>query len=328
MVNKRRELLFAAMSGAAFGWVSPSSAVAAGQSAAQETLDLWPGNRPPQGRGPDGPEKVSAKGSVTQVSRPRLIVYRPAQPNGSAALVIAGGGYAHIERGSESTPTCLWLQAQGVTAFELVYRLPGEHWPAEAPLQDGQRAMRVIRSMAGRYGLDTGRIGVIGFSAGGHLAGFTAATAAVARYAPVDAADSLSSRPDFAGLIYPVLTFMPPFDHTHARREIVGEHPSAEQSAAFSVDHLVTAQMPPVFLAQAQDDPISPVDNSLLMFSALRAVGVPTEMHIFPQGKHGWGMGKPGTPVHAWPDLFTEWAAFNGFFKPLSANAGDRPASQ
>ncbi|WMD22980.1 alpha/beta hydrolase [Achromobacter seleniivolatilans] len=314
MVNKRRELLFAAMSGAALGWVNPAGAALAAQPADQETLELWPGNRAPQGKGPEGPEKVSAKGSVTQVSRPRLVVYRPAQPNGSAVLVIAGGGYAHIERGTESTPACLWLQAQGVTAFELVYRLPGEHWPPEAPLQDGQRAMRVIRAAAGKFGLDTGRIGIIGFSAGGHLAGMTAATPTVSRYPAVDAADSLSSRPDFAGLIYPVLTFMPPFDHTHARREIVGEHPSAEQSAAYSVDHLVTAQMPPVFLAQAQDDPISPVDNSTLMFSALRKVGVPTEMHIFPEGKHGWGLGQPGTRVHAWPGLFSDWAVFNRFY--------------
>lgn len=314
MVNKRRELLFAAMSGAALGWVNAAGAALPAQPSDQETMDLWPGNRALQGKGPEGPEKVNAKGAVTEVSRSRLVVYRPAQPNGSAVLVIAGGGYAHIERGTESTPACLWLQAQGVTAFELVYRLPGEHWPAEAPLQDGQRAIRVIRAAAGTFGLDTGRIGILGFSAGGHLAGMTAATPTVARYAAVDNADSLSSRPDFAGLIYPVLTFMPPFDHTHARREIVGEHPSAQQSAAYSVDHLVTAQMPPVFLAQAQDDPISPVDNSVLMFNTLRQVGVPTEMHIFPEGKHGWGLGQPGTRVHAWPGLFSDWAAFNRFF--------------
>ena len=115
-------------------------------------------------------------------------------------------------------------------------------------------------------------------------------------------------------IFYPVLTFMPPFDHTHARRSIVGEHPSVEESAAFSVDHLATAQMPPTFLAQAQDDPISPVDNSLLVFGALRRLGVPAEMHIFAAGKHGWGMGKPDSLVHAWPGLFTQWAAFNQFF--------------
>lgn len=311
---KRRELLLAGLSSAALGMMTePAMAIAA--PSGQQSIDLWPDNRAPGGPGPQEAEKVSAKGSVTRVSRPRLVVYRPERPNGSAMLVIAGGGYAHIERGTESTPASLWLQSQGVTAFELVYRLPGEHWPAVAPLQDGQRAMRVIRASAQVFGLDTGHIGVLGFSAGGHLAGMTAATPGVARYQPVDEADKLSSRPDFAGLIYPVLTFMPPFDHTHARRSIVGDHPSAEQSAAFSVDHLATALMPPTFLAQAQDDPIAPVDNSLLMFGALRRLGVPAEMHIFAAGKHGWGMGKPDSLVHAWPALFTQWAAFNQFFK-------------
>ncbi|MEB6665185.1 alpha/beta hydrolase [Achromobacter ruhlandii] len=311
---KRRELLLAGLSGAALGLLTePAVAVAA--PAGQQAIDLWPDSRAPGGPGPGEAEQVSAKGSVTRVSRPRLVVYRPERPNGSAMLVIAGGGYAHIERGAESTPACLWLQSLGVTAFELVYRLPGEHWPAMAPLQDGQRAMRVIRASAQSFGLDTGRIGVLGFSAGGHLAGVTAATPGLARYQPVDEADRLSSRPDFAGLIYPVLTFMPPFDHTHARRSIVGQHPTAEQSAAFSVDLLATAQMPPTFLAQAQDDPIAPVDNSLLMFAALRRLGVPAEMHIFAAGKHGWGMGKPDSLVHAWPGLFTQWAAFNQFFK-------------
>lgn len=311
---KRRELLFAGLSSAALGMMTePAMAIAA--PSGQQSIDLWPDNRAPGGPGPQEAEKVSAKGSVTRVSRPRLVVYRPERPNGSAMLVIAGGGYAHIERGTESTPASLWLQSQGVTAFELVYRLPGEHWPAVAPLQDGQRAMRVVRASAQAFGLDTGHIGVLGFSAGGHLAGMTAATPGVARYQPVDEADKLSSRPDFAGLIYPVLTFMPPFDHTHARRSIVGERPSAEESAAFSVDHLATAQMPPTFLAQAQDDPIAPVDNSLLMFGALRRLGVPAEMHIFAAGKHGWGMGKPDSLVHAWPGLFTQWAAFNRFFK-------------
>ena len=132
---KRRELLFAGLSSAALGLMTePAMAIAAPTD--QPTLDLWPGNRAPGGPGPKEAEKVSAKGSVTQVSRPRLVVYRPERPNGTAMLVIAGGGYAHIERGTESTPACLWLQSQGVTAFELVYRLPGEHWPAVAPLQD------------------------------------------------------------------------------------------------------------------------------------------------------------------------------------------------
>ncbi len=315
MDARRREVLFAGLAAGSLALASGRS-FAAGASAQDEpsSIALWPNGRTPGGPGPSGAEQVSAKGSITQVSRPRLRVYRPAVANGAAMLVIAGGGYAHIEAGTESTPACQWLQSLGVTAFELIYRLPGEGWSPAAPLQDGQRALRLIRAACASNGCDPARIGVLGFSAGGHLAGMTAATPDVLQYPAVDATDSVSSRPNFAGLIYPVLTFMPPFDHTHARREMVGQHPTPEQSAALSVDHLVTAQMPPVFLAQAKDDPISPVDNSLLMFAALRQVNVEAEMHIFQAGKHGWGLGKPGSLVHAWPGLFAAWAAYNHFF--------------
>ncbi len=284
----------------------------AGAQALPETIALWP-DAPPGGPGPSGAEAVSSKGSLTNVSRPRLVVYRTAHPDGSAAVVIAGGGYAHIEAGNESTPACQWLQSLGITAFELIYRLPEDGWPPVAPFQDGQRAMRIVRSRATDFGIDPARIGVIGFSAGGHLAGMTAVQPAKALYPPVDSADSLSARPAFAALIYPVLTMMPPFDHTHTRREILGSHPSEAESIAYSVERHVNAETPPTFLAQAADDPISPLDNSLMMFSALRAAKVAAELHVFQSGGHGWGLGRPGTEVHAWPDLFAAWAEVNQF---------------
>lgn len=295
-------------------------AVAAGVPAraqhaeAVETIALWPGT-PPDGPGPAGPEKASAKGSVTQVPDPRLRVYRPTQPNGRAMLVIAGGGYAHIECGHESTPAARWLQAQGVTAFELVYRLPGEGWAQPlVPLQDGQRAMRLVRAHAASFGLDAARIGVLGFSAGAHLAGMTGVQPDAARHAAVDAADGLSARPDFMALIYPVLTMLPPFDHTHARRELLGPRPTAAASAALSVETLVTPAAPPTFLAQAVDDPVSPVDNSLRMFAALREARVASALHLFTAGGHGWGLGPPGSEVAAWPGLFKAWAVQQGWW--------------
>ncbi|MDB5851204.1 MAG: hypothetical protein JWP29_4956 [Rhodoferax sp.] len=281
-----------------------------------DTIPLWPGT-PPDGPGPAGPEKVSAKGSVTQVLQPRLRVYRPAQPIGRAMLVVAGGGYAHIECGHESTPAARWLQTQGVVAFELVYRLPGEGWAQPlVPLQDGQRAMRLIRARAAQFGVDAARIGVLGFSAGAHLAGMTAAAPDAGRYTPVDAADAVSARPDFAALVYPVLTMLPPFDHTHARRELLGARPTAAQGAALSVETLVTPATPPTFLAQAVDDPVSPVDNSLRMFAALRQARVPAALHLFTAGQHGWGLGPPGSEVAAWPGLFKTWAAQGGWLPP------------
>jgi acetyl esterase/lipase len=276
---------------------------------------LWP-SMPPGTMPSPGPEKVSGKGSITKVTHPRLRVYRPERPNGTAMLVIAGGGYAHIEAGNESTPASQWLQSLGVTAFELIYRMPEDGWAHDAPFQDGQRALRIMRAGAAKDGLSGDRIGVLGFSAGGHLAGVLETTPQVARYAPQDEIDKVSARPDFAGLIYPVITFMPPLDHTHSRREIAGEHPSDAQSAAFSVEKLVDSHAPPTFLAQATDDPISAIANSKMMFAALQAAHVPSELHVFPSGGHGWGMGRPGTETMQWPSLFAAWASELGVFGP------------
>lgn len=300
----RRLFLTAAASVAAVGRASARPA--------PEEVNLWSA-RPPGGPGPRGGEQVTSTGSISRIAQPRMAVYRPAQPNGTALLVVAGGGYAHIQVGHESRPVCRWLQSLGVTAFELIYRLPQDGWAAVAPFQDAQRAMRIVRAHAAESRLDLRRIGALGFSAGAHLVGMTAVRPTARLYSPIDAADLLPARPDFLGLIYPVLTMMPPFDHTRSRREILGEHPSAAASAAWSVERQVDQHTPPTFLAQAVDDPISPVDNSLMMFQALRAAHVPAEMHIFQSGRHGWGMGKPGSEVTAWPALFAKWAALNGF---------------
>ncbi|WP_211443061.1 alpha/beta hydrolase [Collimonas humicola] len=309
---KRRTLLGIGILGAS-ALAGPRQLYAAALSGEDTEIPLWPGDKPPDGSGPQGPERINVKGSLTNISRPRMVAYRPQRPNGSAMLVIAGGGYAHIERGTENIPAARWLQALGITVFELVYRLPGEGWSKLAPFQDGQRAMRLIRASAAKYGLDARRIGVLGFSAGGHLAGTTAAEPDAPRYAASDVADQLSARPDFVGLIYPVLSFMPPYDNTHSRREIIGKHPDPAESEAFSVERHVGAGMPATFLAQAADDPISPIQNSLLMFNALKAARIPAEMHVFQEGGHGWGLGPQGSLVHAWPALFETWIRHNGW---------------
>ena len=266
---------------------------------------LWPG-APPGGAAP-GPQRDSAKGSITQVAQPYLIVHRPARPNGMAVLLVSGGGYAHIEAGKESGPAADWLQAQGITAFELVYRLPREGGGVDAPFQDGQRAMRVIRARAAEWRIDPARIGMFGFSAGAHLAGMTAVQPDAARYAPVDAADRVSARPDFAVLLYPVLTMRRPFDTTHAKKELLGTHPTQAARDAMSVELHVDARTPPAFIAQALDDPIAPPENSRLMAAALDRAGVPVELHLFQHGGHGWGMGRAGSEPAAWPRLLLAW---------------------
>ncbi|WP_228429237.1 alpha/beta hydrolase [Chryseobacterium sp. 52] len=284
-------------------------------SPALEQIPLW-SHSMPDASGSRETEIINAKGSVTNVSNPRLIIHKPKNPNGTAILVISGGGYAHIELGKESTPAANWLQSEGITAFELIYRLPQENWKStNVPFEDAQRAVRIIRSLAKNYGIDPNKIGVLGFSAGGHLAGFTAAQPNKTLYMPIDDIDALSARPDFAGLIYPVISMLPPNNKTHSKKSILGENPSTEQEAAFSVEKQVDGNMPDTFITQAADDPISLVDNSFLMYSAIRKVNVPAEIHIFQTGGHGWGLGKKGSPVTSWPSLFKNWAQNNGFWK-------------
>lgn len=285
-----------------------------GQTKSTEIL-LWPGT-PPDGPGPTGAEHISDKGSYTHISQPRLIVHRPAHPNGVAMLIISGGGYAHIEVGNESGPAASWLQERGITAFELIYRLPAEGWAnVNVPFEDAQRAMRLIRSKTEKYGLDPHKIGIMGFSAGGHLAGITETEYNKQWYTPIDRVDSYSARPDFVALIYPVITMLPPYNHTHSEKEIVGTDASPAQQKAYSVELHVGDKTPPTFLAQAMDDPISNVENSRLMYAALQQNQIISEIHLFPTGGHAWGMGKPGSPVHEWPKLFETWAKANGFWK-------------
>ncbi|OEZ79533.1 acetylxylan esterase precursor [Janthinobacterium sp. HH104] len=272
---------------------------------------LWPG-APPGGAAP-GPRRDNAKGSITQVEQPYLIAHRPAQPNGIAILLVSGGGYAHIEAGKESGPTASWLQAQGITAFELLYRLPQEGGGVAAPFQDGQRAMRVIRARAAEWGIDPARIGMLGFSAGAHLAGMTAVQPDALRYAPVDAVDGVSARPDFAVLLYPVLTMQRPFDTTHAKKQLLGAHPTQAARDALSVELHVDARTPPTFIAQALDDRVSPPENSILMAAALRRAGASVELHQFQSGGHGWGLGKPDSEPAAWPQLLLAWLQAHGW---------------
>lgn len=279
-----------------------------------EQIDLWPSNMP-NARGNRSSELISDKGSVTNISTPRLIVHQPQHPNGTAVLVISGGGYAHIELGKESTPTANWLQSEGVTVFELIYRLPQENWSStDVPFQDAQRSIRMIRNLAKHYNIDQNKIGILGFSAGGHLAGITSTLFNKKFYKPVDKIDSLSAKPDFEGLIYPVISMLPP-NNTHAQKSILGTQPTIKQEIDLSVERQVNTNTPPTFLAQAVDDPISPVDNSYLMDKALKRANIPVEMHIFQTGGHGWGLGKKGSEVSAWPGLFKTWAQNSGFWK-------------
>lgn len=277
------------------------------QAIKPQTIDLWPGAPPGTGR-PTGPEKVdtsgSATGAVSNVTRPRIELYRPAKPNGKAVLVIGGGGYFRIQIGGAAVPTARVLLARGYTVGVLYYRLPGDGWNADAPFQDGQRAMRILADQAAGLGVRPDGIGVVGFSAGGHLAAMLATQGNETFYTPIDATDRRPAVPAFAGLIYPVISMKPPIDTTRTKRELQNLPNFLER---FSAEDKVSARTPPIFLAHAADDRIADVDHSLRMFRAMREAGRPVELHVFEQGGHSWGVGKPGTTVSAWPNLFLRW---------------------
>ncbi|MCL1535899.1 xylanase [Xanthomonas nasturtii] len=250
---------------------------------------------------------------IQHISQPYLVVYRPKRPNGTALLVTPGGGYQRIvldNEGSDLVPG--FVDAAGITVFVLRYRLPGEGHPngADVPLADAQRALRLIRANAARYGIDTQRVGAMGFSAGGHVAASLGTRYAAQVYPPVDAADALSARPDFQLLIYPVIDMDIASAHRGSRERLIGSAPSAAQVRAYSPQLHVEARMPPTFLLHAQDDTVVSVRNSLLMHDALLRAGVPSELHVFPQGGHGFGTASgTGLTVAVWPQLAQAWIA-------------------
>lgn len=321
-------LLLVPMAGAASTSVDEPATESRTEAASR--LWLWPNKTAP------GSERVAAQEAIiersadpalpdriiTGVTRPYLIVYRPRRPNGTALLVAPGGGYRRVvldKEGSALVPA--FVDAAGVTLFVLRHRLPGDgHADArEAPLADAQRALRLIRAGAARWRLDPRRIGVIGFSAGGHVAAALGTRFADAVYAPVDAVDRLSARPDFMLLIYPVID-MGAHAHAGSRTQLLGAAPAAQDMAAYSLQRRVTADTPPTFLLHAADDDSVPVDNSLLFFDSLRRAGVPAELHVYPHGGHGFGVrGIAGTPLAAWPRLALDWMQAQAWEAPLSS---------
>lgn len=253
-----------------------------------------------------------------EVTAPSLSVFRPEAPDGSAILIIPGGGYRWVVIDKEGFEGARHFAAAGSTVYVLRYRLPHQGWQAgpEAPLQDAQRAVRLIRSRAGEDGIDPERIMVMGFSAGGHLAGTLAARFGAPVYSPADAADALSARPDAAALIYPVATMTAPHAHAGSRENLIGPAPGGEAIAAWSLETMVRPDMPPVFLMHAADDAAVPVENALILYDALRAAGVPATLHLFEAGGHGFGLrGIEDTPLEAWPSLVLVWGADKGLLR-------------
>lgn len=274
------------------------------------TIALWPG-RPPGGTG-FAPQSLPPDWSpvfIRNVADPKLHVFRPARPNGKGVLVIPGGAYSFVSVANEGVAVAERLNALGITVFVLTYRLPAEGWTnrTDVPLQDAQRAMRVIRSKASQFGLDQNQVSVLGFSAGGHLAATLATEHSKPAYAAVDELDDVNARPLAVGLIYPVVTMMNPWTHAMSRSLLLGEKVSDAEVERRSPELHVGADTPPIFITHAMDDEAVPVNNSLRLMNALRDAKRPVEAHLLQEGGHAFGIGIPDTPSEHWIALFNTW---------------------
>ena len=287
-----------------------------------EILPLWPGLPPgAPAKLPDEQYVERAKPGephdryAAQIARPTISIFRPARPNGNAVLLAPGGAYIRVVSDKEGYDSARWLTQHGITAFVLRYRLPGGGWAhaSDVPLQDAQRAVRLIRAKARDFAIDPERLAAIGFSAGGHVIASLAVHHDRQVYDRVDAADRLSARPQVVGLLYPVIQ-MGAHAHIGSRDELLGKDPGEAAVAAYSPDRHVTAATPPTILVHAADDPSVPLENSLGMFAALRTANIPSELHVFEKGGHGFGLRlPPGATANAWPDLFLRFARNHGF---------------
>lgn len=245
---------------------------------------------------------------VCGVHNPECMVYTPQNSNGIGIIIFPGGGYQRIAMDNEGCEVAAKLNSMGYTVFVTTYRMPGEghQYGPQTSLADAQRTIRWVRHHAKQWQLD--KIGVMGFSAGGHLAGMLATHYQHTIGTAVDDIDSLDARPDFTALMYPVITMLKDQTHKGSFTELLGTTPSDEQLRAFSVEANVHSAMPPCFLMHACDDLAVNVDNSVLMWQALKQHQVPVEMHLFEQGGHGFGIRKvENLPAKQWPELFHQW---------------------
>ena len=282
---------------------------------AAEFFRMWPG------AAPGAPDRLPVNNftrggplrepSLRGISEPIVAVYRPAKPDGRAVLAIPGGGYGFVSMGNEGINVAEELNPHGITVFALAYRLPGEGWADRwnVPLQDAQRAMRLIRARAATWQIDPAQLGIVGFSAGGHLAASLTVAHGDSVYKAVDAADAQSARPAYSGLIYPVINLDGVGTHKGSHDNLLGANPPADAIARYNTDKRLTADAPRLFIAHAFDDRTVGIDQSLGMIAAARAAKVPVEAHLFQSGGHGFGArhAPEGTSRRQWPELFERW---------------------
>lgn len=287
-------------------------------SRAAEPMEIliWPaghaanaGNEPAQAGTPEWLERLPKSPSITP--------FLPeADARSDAAVVICpGGGYGGQAMDHEGLQVGKWMQAHGIAGFVLRYRCGGGKNQQPVPLQDVQRAIRTVRSRAAEWGIDPERIGILGFSAGGHLASTAATMGDDGDHAAKDPIDKVSSRPAFAVLVYPVISMEEGVTHGGSRQNLLGKDASKELAEEWSTWRRVTDKTPPTFLVHASDDNAVPVKNSLLFYQALVDHKIPAELHVYEVGGHGFGMLRGDRPADKWPEQLEPWLKNHGVIK-------------
>ncbi|HEY8503536.1 MAG TPA: alpha/beta hydrolase [Gemmataceae bacterium] len=278
--------------------------LASHQQPQPEVIRLWEGKAP--GAVGDDPEK----------DVPTLTLHRPAadKANGCAVVVCPGGGYGHLAVGHEGQEIADWLNERGVAAFVLRYRI-APRYREPVPMLDVQRAVRLVRARAKDFSTDPKRVGVWGFSAGGHLASTAGTHFDTGDPRAQDPIDRASCRPDFLILAYPVISMEPPVTHAGSRRNLLGEDPSPEKVAFYNNHQRVTKDTPPTFLFHTDADRVVPAENSVLFYLALRKAGVPAELHIYETGRHGVGLAAKDPALSGWPERLAGWMKGRGLLK-------------
>ena len=285
---------------------------------AQQIFPLYGDHIPNSKPSPDEEKsevgKDTTRITLSLVSRPTLTAFLPPKDkaNGTAVVICPGGGYVHLAIGHEGYEIARLLNEWGIAAFVLKYRLPSDQIMIDkkiGPLQDAQRAIQMVRENAAAWGVDPARVGIMGFSAGGHLAS-TAGTHFTKLV--IDNQAGISVRPDFMILLYPVITFADSISHHGSRDNLIGPSLTPENIKEYSNEWQVTALTPPTFLVHAEDDHAVPVVNSLHFYEALQSNKVPSELHIYPKGGHGFGLHNP-TTKDQWSDRLKNWLDGNGW---------------
>lgn len=282
-----------------------------------DLIPLWP-NGIPNSQESDQSESVERDDFtwIENVNEPTLEVFLPPKgiATGQGVVICPGGGYRGVAYDIEGTEIAKFLNTKGIAGFVLKYRMPGSESVVirnEAPLQDAKRALRTVRANAEEWNLTENKIGVMGFSAGGHLAS-TLGTHYNHEdpFEPLDPIDSISSRPDFMILVYPVITMKSPHTHQGSKNNLLGENPDQELVEYYSNETQVTSETPPTFIVHTSDDQVVPVENSLLFYEALNDNGVPAEMHIYPKGAHGFNLGLGHGHLEGWTVRLYDWLQY------------------